>query len=384
MRKLGPPSEIFRLAAPLSRILDEAWQRMHWWVGGMAALYLLSGITVVKPDEVAVILRWGRLVGATPALQEHGPGILFAFPKPIDQVERVPVKRVEALQIQALDFGVMQPNFPGASDELRELMGSSLDPVKQGYAITGDQNVVHVSIVARYRIRDAAEWIYYAPMNDDVLATEVSAAMTRSLGEMGVDRVLSDGRKDLVALVTRRTQEGLDAVHSGLELVSLELKRLAPPIALARDFDAVQSAYINAQTKQNEAEAFKQKALPAARAAADAEVQSAQGDSESALARARGESQAFLTLQHEYKSNPAVVRERLYRDAIDRAISRSGGVQWVPPPSGGSYRGFRVSLSFADPSVPPRVDNPDTSAPASPLRTDSISPTSQYRLEEND
>ena len=47
-------------------------------IGGSphGVLYLLSGITIVKSDEVAVILRWGRLVGATPALQQHGPGLL--------------------------------------------------------------------------------------------------------------------------------------------------------------------------------------------------------------------------------------------------------------------------------------------------------------------
>ena len=60
----------------------------------MAVLYALSGITIVKPDEVAVVLRWGRLVGDTPALQQHGPGLLFAFPRPMDEVVRVQVKHV--------------------------------------------------------------------------------------------------------------------------------------------------------------------------------------------------------------------------------------------------------------------------------------------------
>ena len=63
MRKTGPPSEIGRLAAPVAGLLDGAWQRMHWWIGAMALLYLLSGITVVRSDEVAVILRWGSWSG---------------------------------------------------------------------------------------------------------------------------------------------------------------------------------------------------------------------------------------------------------------------------------------------------------------------------------
>ena len=69
----------------------------------------------------------------------------------------------------------------------------------QGYAVTGDENIVHVDMVARYRVRDPAEWAFYGPKAEDVLRVEVTAAMVRSLGEMGVDRVLSDGRKDLIA-----------------------------------------------------------------------------------------------------------------------------------------------------------------------------------------
>jgi len=39
-----------------------------------------------------------------------------------------------------------------------------------------------------------------------------------------------------------------------------------------------------------------------------------------------------------------VVRERLYRDAVERAIGSAGLVRWVPPPTGGRYSGFRITL----------------------------------------
>ncbi len=55
---------------------------MHWWVATMAVLYSLSGITIVSPDEVAVILRWGRLVGATPACKNTGPVCCLPFRGP--------------------------------------------------------------------------------------------------------------------------------------------------------------------------------------------------------------------------------------------------------------------------------------------------------------
>jgi membrane protease subunit HflK len=335
VRRLGPPSEIGRLAAPVARLLDAAWQRMHWWVATMALLYAVSGITIVKPDEVAVILRWGRLVGATPALQEHGPGLLFALPRPVDQVVRVPVKHVWEVEVSTLT---------AARTEYGDLLGVGFDPTKQGYALTGDQNVVHVDMVARYRVRDPAEWAFYGAKSENVLRVEVTAAMVRSLGEMGVDRVLADGRKSLIATATRRAQAGLDASHSGLELSSLELTRLAPPQALASEFDAVQSAFIGAETKKKEAQAFAETVIPQAHAAADASVQSARGDADSDLALARGSAEAFLVLSREYRVNPVVVRERLYRDAVEKAIGVAGMVRWVPPPVGGSYKGFRITV----------------------------------------
>ncbi|MGH7126743.1 MAG: SPFH domain-containing protein, partial [Stellaceae bacterium] len=209
MRRRRTDSELARLAAPLARVVDAIWRRMHWWLALLALAYLLSGITVIRPDEVAVILRWGRLVGATPALQEHGPGLLFAFPRPMDRVTRVKVKHVSELQVDTL-----APH---------SMLTSTLDPLLDGYAITGDHNVVHAEVMVRYQVREPAQWSFYAPNESDILRLEVTAAMVRSLGEMGVDRVLSDGRKELVATATKRAQAGLDEAHSGLAITSLEL-----------------------------------------------------------------------------------------------------------------------------------------------------------------
>jgi modulator of FtsH protease HflK len=343
MRKLGPPSEIGRLAAPVFRLLDGAWQRMHWWVATMAVLYAFSGITVVKSDEVAVILRWGRLVGETSALQEHGPGLLFALPRPIDQVVRVQSKHIWEVEITTL---------AGIGDS------QTLDPVTEGYALTGDHNIVQLDMVARYRVREAAEWAFYGPNAEDVLRVEVTAGMMRSLGEMGVDRVLSDGRKDLIATASRRAQSGLDAAHSGLELSSLELTRLAPPQNLAEDFNEVQSAFIAAETQKKDAQTFAEGVIPQAHAEADSAVQTARGAADASLAQAKGEGEAFLSLAREYRQNPVVVRERLYRDAVERAIRDAGNVRWVPPPIGGSYRGFRITLPQSDPRASkPKYDD---------------------------
>jgi modulator of FtsH protease HflK len=344
MRRTRAPSEILRLAAPFTRGLDVAWHKMHWWVAAMGLLYALSGITIVRTNEVAVALRWGRLVGGT-----HGPGLMFAFPWPIDEVVRVPVKHVSQLLIDTL----MDTGTTPSAD--------TIDSLTQGYALTGDQNIVHVEMMARYRIKNPVDWAFYGPKENDALRVEVTAAMVRSLGEMGVDRVLADGRKALVETAMRRAQAGLDAIHSGLLLTNLELTRLAPPAAVQSDFDAVQSAYVGAETAKKNAEAYARRIVPNAQAAADAQVQSANGDAATALARAQGESKEFLDLEAQYTKNPDVVHERLYRDAVERAISHAEGVRWIPPPVGGRYNGLRIMINntAAGPGAPPAEQQND-------------------------
>ena len=360
MRHATPPSEFARLAQPIARVLDGAWQRMHWWIAGMAALYAFSGITIVRSDEAAVVLRWGRLVGGATALSEHGPGLLFAFPRPIDEVVRVPVKHINELAVATLDASRSRRAEPALDDdeEGEAPAARTLDPIRDGYALTGDHNIVQVQLIARYRVRDPAQWAFYGASSADALRVEVTAAMVRSLGEMGVDRVLSDGRKDLIATATRRAQQGLDASHSGLELTSIELTSLAPPRALVSDFDAVQSAFIGAETNKKQAEAFAAQAIPGARAAVDQSLQAARGAADSALASARGDASAFRAIDAEYRRNPAVVRERLYRDALDRALASAGSVRWIPPPAGAKYNGLRITVQPSGTAAPGGWDRP--------------------------
>ena len=106
----------------------------------------------------------------------------------------------------------------------------------------------------------------------------------------------------------------------------------------------MQSAYIETETKKKDAEAYAQDVVPRAHAEADAAVQAARADAAAALARAAGDADAFLALEREYRANPVVVRERLYRDAVEKAIGSAREVRWVPPPAGGRYQGVRLQV----------------------------------------
>ena len=69
---------------------------LRWGMLVLVLIYLCSGITMVKPNERALILRFGR---ALP--KSAPPGLLFAFPAPIDEVIMLPAKTVQEVSLDA-------------------------------------------------------------------------------------------------------------------------------------------------------------------------------------------------------------------------------------------------------------------------------------------
>jgi modulator of FtsH protease HflK len=291
------------------------------WVAALAALAILvSGITVVKPDEVALRLRFGKLTGQTRAERVHGPGLLVALPYLVDDVIRVPVKRVHELRIDALAG-------PTAASQER------LDITAAGYALTADHNIVQPAGVLKYQIADPVAWALRIVAPEAIVRDAVVSALTQTLGEMTIDTVLVDGQKQLAAQAVGRAQARLDAEGPWVRLLALEFTALRPPPQVAGDFDAVQSAFVERKTRVDEARSYREQALPQAVADAQSQLRQAEADEAARQAEARGAAAAFLAIREEYHRSPAVVRQRLYREAMERALATVGGRILVPPGS---------------------------------------------------
>ena len=334
--------ELGRLLGPPARALQALFLRLHWWLGLLALAYLFSGFTIVQPDEVAMVLRFGRLVDSGSAQAVHGPGLLTALPRPFDRVVRVKSGKVEELELRELHWDV-------GGDDAGFTFGNTttIDPTRQGYLVTGDQNLVHAVMVVRWQVSDPQRYALHLVSVEDLLRDAVLSAAVQSAGELSVDQVLTDGRQDLVTAIEERSQARLDALDSGLEVVAVEFTELTPPRQVKREFSEVQSAFIEAETQIKEAEEYREKQLPRARSEANRSLREAEGEAAAQLAQARGEAEAFRALALEARKDRRVVTERLYREAVENALSAAEKVEWVPPPPPGAarYQGFRLTVN---------------------------------------
>ena len=212
-------SELDRLVAPANAALRAFFRRLPLLAALCAITWALSGLTVIQGDEVGLLLRNGRLHRATDGSAARPPGLLFALPRPFDEVLRLPIKRVFETELNDLHFAQTEDK------RTRYLVSSrmGIDPEQVGYALTGDQNVLHCAMIVRWQI--GAPEVYGLQQADPeaLLRAAVVSARVQTLGELPVDTVLSDGRQGLVSRALRRAQVRLDALDSGVALLALEL-----------------------------------------------------------------------------------------------------------------------------------------------------------------
>ncbi len=284
----------------------------------LSVIFLFSGVRIIQPGEVGVILRFGRLPSGA---RTHPPGLVIAMPHPINEVIRVSVEAIRQVTID--DY--WQP----------EVSGSTLDsfhPFEQSYCLTGDFNILVPKLTVKYQVKDAVAYALYIENPDQLLKDVVGAEMVRTIGEMGIDYLLTEGKSDLALTVMTRSQALLDSVESGLHVVSIEITEFIPPRSILPDFQDVQSASIEKETAIRTAETYREEQLPLARADANLMVSEAETYSVRVLAQANSDANRFNTIYEEYIQNPEVVRERLRNEYFARALVLVGRRYVAPGP----------------------------------------------------
>jgi membrane protease subunit HflK len=155
-----------------TQILQYIIKYFKWIVIFSAVLIALSGIYRVQSNEAAVALRFGKLIGK-PEKQVKKPGLHFALPFFVDEVIKIPVHTIHEREITT-HFG----SGNGLIDNNVE---------RNGYLLTGDNNVVLISVKIKYQIKEPVQYILSAGDPEKMIDGVVSAEMTRTITHMDID-----------------------------------------------------------------------------------------------------------------------------------------------------------------------------------------------------
>ncbi|HEY2784145.1 MAG TPA: protease modulator HflK [Fimbriiglobus sp.] len=267
---------------------------MRWRYALLIALvaYLATGIAQVRPDERAVVRRFGRVVA------RPGPGLWIGLPWGMDRVDRVQVRTVRQLSV-------------GTDESAIEDLGTA--PV--GQVLTGDQNLINVRLVAEYAVSDRdgdlENYVLNKDRVDPLLAELVEGLTAEWAATRGVDEALLTGRAALAAWLADKLPERLTLLHLGIILQRVSVTHLAAPEAVREAFEEVTQAQAAIRTKENEA------TRDAGRRMRDAEVVAFRSEQQAAAYRterleaAKADAANFLKRLAQYrelkKTNPDVL-----------------------------------------------------------------------------
>jgi len=362
----------------------------------MVIVYLCSGIFFVKNGEVAIVLRFGAIVGSAVSDQVKETGKLhFALPYPIDQIIRIPTNE---RQFELNDeFWFTKANATQTDDEAAMSAGP-LDPERQGSLVTGDANIVHARWVIKYHVKSPvlfARSLANAQLTDSQKMMKQAELIIRAAAEEGV--VFAVARVSADAMIRSQTsqvqidaqthlQETLDHLKSGIQIISFTARETAMPLSVRTAYQAVisaenESAGIIAQANKMRAEILGGTAGEAHEAlwelvkryeiaveankrdeiaALEAEFESAfvmkkmkleggrevniSGDVASAISEAeafqnqiatsaRREAATFAKLKTDYDANPRIFLNRHWENIRERIFSNPEFETFVLPPS---------------------------------------------------
>lgn len=300
-------------------IVNTAIQYCKWLILILVVLICCSGIRVINNYEVGVVLRFGRLVGDTQEEQIKQPGLLLAFPYVIDEVIKVPVGKVQEVSITT-HAAAADPTYA--------------DIVSTGYLITGDENILHINATLKYRITDPVQYALYNSVPQDTINGVVSGVMASCASSDSVDGLLTDQKEEYAQEVIRQSQVRLDQLDLGVTVIGLEFQSITPPNALKYHFDQVNAAYVEKETKIQEAKQYREKVVPDAKATADTMVTDAQINQSQKLTTANDRVAEFYGLLEEYQRNQDVVQERVFREKVTAILNKMGGKLVLPEGDG--------------------------------------------------
>ncbi len=273
----------------------------------IAVIVLTGSIYTVQPEEVAVVIRLGRVVGET------GPGLHFKIPLGVDKVMKVPVQRQLK---QEFGFETLQP---GVRSQF-----SSRGHEGESNMLTGDLNAVVVEWVVQYRVVDPYNYMFKVRNVTETFRDMSEAVMREVVGDRTVNEVLTVGRQEIEDLVKQNLQTLNDQYETGIRVDQVVLQDVNPPDPVKPSFNEVNQAEQERERLINEAQSEYNKVIPRSEGEALQTIQQAEGYALDRVNRSEGDAARFEALYSEYRKAPEVTRTRIYLETMENLLNQAG------------------------------------------------------------
>jgi membrane protease subunit HflK len=269
-------------------------------------IVLAGSIYQISPEEIGVILRFGKFVRTT------DPGLHFKFPLGIEELIKVPVQR----QLKK-EFG-FRTTRPGIRTEYRV----TTESFREAVMLTGDLNVAVVEWIVQYKIKDPYKYLFKIRDAESTFRYMNEAVVRRVVGDNSVDEVITVGRARIANEAKEELQTLCDLYEIGIEVNQLIFQDVNPPDPVKPSFNEVNESLQEKERKINEAWSEYNQEIPKATGEAEQTIRGAEGYAMERVNNSKGDANRFIAIYREYARAPLVTRKRLYLEAINEILPK--------------------------------------------------------------
>ncbi len=255
---------------------------------GVVGLWLLSGIYVVRPEERGVLTTFGAYSGET------DPGLNYRLPWPIQAVQKIPFTTLNKIDIGGTD-DAPQPD--------------------ESLMLTSDENIVDLKFTVQWRVANAYRYVFNLKDPDEAIKAVAESAMREVVGRTELQPILTNGQSAVQVQTAQVMQRILDSYDAGVYVDEVQIRVANSPPKVIAAFRDVAAAKQDADSSVNQA-----------RGTAKQTIQQALGYKAQVVQEAQGEAARFNQVYEQYKAAPAVTRQRLYIETMEKVLSKANKV----------------------------------------------------------
>ncbi|CAN7390642.1 FtsH protease activity modulator HflK [Bosea sp. LjRoot90] len=291
-------------------------------------VWFMTGWYIVRPNEVGLNLRFGKFIGKT------GEGLNYNWPYPIGSVVKPQVTNVITTEV-----GFRTVESVRASRQT--------DVAEESLMLTGDENIVDIDVIVQWQIDPAAPENYVFNIQDPpgTVKAVAESAMREVIGRRNIQPVLTTDRAAIETEVRQLMQDTLNTYRAGVQIRLVQLQKVDPPQQVIDAFRDVQAARADQERLRNEAETYANRVVPESRGRSAQLIQSAEAFKDQTVNEALGQISRFNSVYEQYKLAPAVTRERLFLETMERVF---GGMDKVILDQNGSGSGVVPYLPLGE------------------------------------
>lgn len=262
--------------------------------GAMFALgVILSSFYTVRETESVVITTFGK----ADLVSEKGLHFKIPFIQKATKVDTT---------VRGLEIG-----YGEDSD------GNTYSIEHESIMITSDYNFIDCDFYISYQVTDPIKYLYNSDYPDMIVKNIAMSSIRSTVSAFSVDNAITTGKAQIQSNVKSMIIGELEAQDIGITLVDASIQDVEPPTDnVIEAFTAVETAKQGKESAVNEANAYRNKQLPAAEAEADKIIQTAQAKKTARINEANGQAARFNQEYNEYVHYPLITKQRMFMETM--------------------------------------------------------------------